>query len=325
MAKRGYNRVCAAFGGADVVKKGFLEKLPLNLNDTHVVTIAQEYGWQDQWMAKAEKKRGRQQALDNAAAAASGDVGAMLRVATGSAQQQQSAGNGPQVEGNGEQAAASGSTPQPPSDHLAAPKAAPPQPQQLVAPVSQASQPAAVAAPLPAAAAFVPHTPVRSHRRRREEQPPAAAEMDSHAAETPAPMTSSKSGPPQPPADLAATHICGICLEPMERGEPLTALQCMHVFHKACVDEWRQVAGIVDMARCPSNCHRSAAIRQHAAGINGMFARQALHGGEAHASASNDGWEMVPSENEEEEGFGVGAAAETANGEVGSDVSSGSD
>lgn len=300
MAKRGYNRVCAAFGGADVFKKGFLEKLPLNLNDTHVVTIAQEYGWQDQWMAKAEKKRGRQQALDNAAAAASGDVGAMLRVATGSAQQQQSAGNGPQVEGNGEQAAASGSTPQPPSDHLAAPKAAPPQPQQLVAPVSQASQPAAVAAPLPAAAAFVPHTPVRSHRRRREEQPPAAAEMDSHAAETPAPMTSSKSGPPQPPADLAATHICGICLEPMERGEPLTALQCMHVFHKACVDEWRQVAGIVDMARCPSNCHRSAAIRQHAAGINGMFARQALHGGEAHASASNDGWEMVPSENEEE-------------------------
>ena len=100
MAKRGYNRVCVAFGGADVFKKGFLEKLPLNLNDTHVVTIAQEYGWQDQWMAKAEKKRGRQQALDNAAAAASGDVGAMLRVATGSAQQQQSAGNGPQVEGN---------------------------------------------------------------------------------------------------------------------------------------------------------------------------------------------------------------------------------
>lgn len=147
--------------------------------------------------------------------------------------------------------------------------------------------------------------------------------MDSHAAETPAPMTSSKSGPAQPPADLAGTRIGGICLEPMERGEPLTALQCTHVFHKACVDEWRQVAGIVDMAKWPSNCHRSAAILQDAAGINGIFACQAFHGGEAHASASDDGWEMVPSENEEE-GFGVGATAETANGEVGSN-DSGSD
>ena len=196
--------------------------------------LLKNMGGRTQWMAKAEKKRGRQQALDNAAAAASGDVGAMLRVATGSAQQ-------PAVcwkwSASWRKWWAS-------CCFWFNPAAA-----FWSSCSSQGSAASASAACCPCESSFAAcccrgsaacrcsiratYASEKSHRRRREEQPPAAAEMDSHAAETPAPMTSSKSGPPQPPADLAATHICGICLEPMERGEPCTDCFAMH----ACLSQ----------------------------------------------------------------------------------------
>lgn len=46
-------------------------------------------------------------------------------------------------------------------------------------------------------------------------------------------------------------YDCSICLEPLKKEELLIKLQCDHVFHKDCIDEW-----IEKNHKCP-NCNRS--------------------------------------------------------------------
>lgn len=49
-------------------------------------------------------------------------------------------------------------------------------------------------------------------------------------------------------------YDCSICLEPLKKEELLIKLQCDHVFHKDCIDEW-----IEKNHKCP-NCNRSTLI-----------------------------------------------------------------
>ena len=46
-------------------------------------------------------------------------------------------------------------------------------------------------------------------------------------------------------------YDCSICLEPLKKEELLIKLQCDHVFHKECIEEW-----INTRHKCP-NCNRS--------------------------------------------------------------------
>ena len=75
----------------------------------------------------------------------------------------------------------------------------------------------------------------------------------------------------------------------LSTGGAVTALVCAHAFHTHCLQEWRQVQGITNMAKCPLNCHRSMAVDQPG-GIPEMFRR-----GHGHRQA-DDGWEVVDDE-----------------------------
>jgi len=50
-------------------------------------------------------------------------------------------------------------------------------------------------------------------------------------------------------AASSAGAQCMVCLEPMETGEQIRTLPCMHVFHKACIDRWFSEPG--RPPRCP--------------------------------------------------------------------------
>lgn len=55
VAQRGMARVQAAYG--EGFKQTVLQKFPLSLADHHVLQVAVEHGWQDQWMIKEKAKR----------------------------------------------------------------------------------------------------------------------------------------------------------------------------------------------------------------------------------------------------------------------------
>ena len=40
------------------------------------------------------------------------------------------------------------------------------------------------------------------------------------------------------PAAHATNSSCAVCLSDFEAGEVCRKLECGHVFHEACVDEW---------------------------------------------------------------------------------------
>eukprot|EP00438_Fugacium_kawagutii_P003288 Skav206610 [mRNA] locus=scaffold1984:1698:6084:- [translate_table: standard] len=49
-------------------------------------------------------------------------------------------------------------------------------------------------------------------------------------------------------------HQCVICLQPMDPAsttDPVEALPCSHLFHVACLRNWRVTAEIEDMTKCP--------------------------------------------------------------------------
>ena len=52
-------RVSAAHGGKETFFNKLGEKLPLNLNDVHVFQLAEEHGWQAQWLLPKKGPRGR--------------------------------------------------------------------------------------------------------------------------------------------------------------------------------------------------------------------------------------------------------------------------
>ena len=52
-------RVSAAHGGKETFFNKLGEKLPLNLNDVHVFQLAEEHGWQAQWLQPKKGPRGR--------------------------------------------------------------------------------------------------------------------------------------------------------------------------------------------------------------------------------------------------------------------------
>ena len=50
---------------------------------------------------------------------------------------------------------------------------------------------------------------------------------------------------------------CIICKSPMKGGEEVQALECMHVFHRECVDEYMRVGGQSFRYACPYKCFHS--------------------------------------------------------------------
>lgn len=46
----------------------------------------------------------------------------------------------------------------------------------------------------------------------------------------------------------AAVQECIVCLEPMEPGTEVRTLPCMHVFHRACIEQW---LGTASQPCCP--------------------------------------------------------------------------
>ena len=57
------------------------------------------------------------------------------------------------------------------------------------------------------------------------------------------------------PAAHAMDSSCAVCLSDLEAGEVCRKLECGHVFHKACVDEW-----YVQPARSPGDPARSSTL-----------------------------------------------------------------
>ena len=105
----------------------------------------------------------------------------------------------------------------------------------------------------------------------------------------------------------------------MKDGLPVTALPCMHVFHEACLAEWRDVGNISNMAKCPLNCHRSAALQsQQPSSIGGIFARQQLSGNHAMDDQDTEPWEFVDSPEDDGEHQG-GSEHDEQDGEASDD------
>ena len=61
---------------------------------------------------------------------------------------------------------------------------------------------------------------------------------------------------PEQVSDAPRRHLtCGICLQ--EHGDdPVEALECGHVFHTVCLQDWFQTATPAPMVGdCPNRCH----------------------------------------------------------------------
>lgn len=63
-----------------------------------------------------------------------------------------------------------------------------------------------------------------------------------------------ENGPEEPP-------MCVICQPGMFRGEDVTALECGHALHTACLERWQQVSGSTVFV-CAQGCHRSREAMQ---------------------------------------------------------------
>ena len=277
--KRGRDRVLAAHGDLASFQKKILERFPLSLGDQHVTAVGVEHGWQDAWMQKPEKRRGRKAEAEAVATAASQDVGNMLASAV-SCQ-----GEAPQVQQQPQ-------PPQQPPEPIQAPQPPPPTPVRPPAPATPPA-PRDASAFVPRNSLFSPAPATPTPEPSGETGAVAAEEIpEDEPPETPAPHTSSKAAPPLAPA-TRATPDCTFCWEPMVRGgQPVSVLPCMHCFHQACLAEWRDVNRISNMSKCPMGCHKSQAVRVNMPGIPGMFAQQ-QQSQSAHAVASDDGsWEV---------------------------------
>ena len=58
---------------------------------------------------------------------------------------------------------------------------------------------------------------------------------------------------PQPVPENTTTQCC-FCLSPLGDGTPLKTLQCMHTFHKCCIDPWIAGSGLPEARCCPYKC-----------------------------------------------------------------------
>ena len=77
-------------------------------------------------------------------------------------------------------------------------------------------------------------------------------------APTEAPTEASTEAPNEAPTDEAPTeaptNICAICRDNLMDGSPRQALECMHSFHAACIQEYMEVSGKPFRYCCPYKC-----------------------------------------------------------------------
>lgn len=302
VCSRGMARVSAAYGNG--FKQSVLSKFPLSLADNHVITVAIEHGWQDQWMIPEKPKRGRRVAAEAAAAQASRDVGSMLATQVGSGQQA-APNQPPQV-----------TAPQVPEVPQADDVADRQPLRRCEAQGGQGQGPAAVSAEASSAErvsmpAFEPRTPVRSENH-------GPAEMPGTVPSTPAPGAFSKSAPPVRPVQGNTGPQCVFCWEMLSSG-PVTALPCAHAFHTSCLGEWRQVQGISNMSKCPLNCHRSMPMGDPGS-LPEMFRPRARE-----ARTDNDDWEIVDGAGEDDGANSDGNESSNVQGPAGDDTPPGGD
>ena len=83
------------------------------------------------------------------------------------------------------------------------------------------------------------------------------------ATPTDAPVADPTDGPDN------GTIECTICKELLMNSTERTALECMHVFHKTCIDEYRNSSGLSLRYCCPYKCFRAEHEAVHIVGDDG--------------------------------------------------------
>ena len=56
------------------------------------------------------------------------------------------------------------------------------------------------------------------------------------------------------PNEMDQAPVCCFCTDDINNGEPVTVMWCGHVFHRVCLNRWRQIARKTDRM-CPMRCH----------------------------------------------------------------------
>ena len=216
-----------------------MSRLPLDMGDSDVLTIAGAFGWSSEFMAKATSKRN----LAKAAVKSSGHIGNLLTKAA-----------------------------PPPPKALAAtmvpvavlatpPKAALPRP----------AVPAAASTPPPRASVVYPKatsSPPKASPPRLslgQTMDAAAEDASGHESNEVAGGSAVEGGAAEggeaaepPAAEAVAGPVCAICHEIMLESEDGETLPCPrpHTFHARCLNEWREVTGVPNH-HCPYRCHES--------------------------------------------------------------------
>ena len=90
--------------------------------------------------------------------------------------------------------------------------------------------------------------------RRQAREAAAASQFVEHAEALP--DAASPAAAAEPVVDDDGRE-CIICKSPMKGGEEVQALECMHVFHRECVDEYMRVGGQSFRYACPYKCFHS--------------------------------------------------------------------
>ena len=105
--------------------------------------------------------------------------------------------------------------------------------------------------------------------KRKREREHDSAEGNQHAPPQPAPSATVEAtdAPPAPSATVEATEdapgpgTCVICQHPLLMpGEEQQALECMHVFHKKCIEEYIDTMGKPARLCCPFKCFKDLHI-----------------------------------------------------------------
>jgi len=51
--------------------------------------------------------------------------------------------------------------------------------------------------------------------------------------------------------DSGNPKSCIICMEPLKKGEAVRILECTHVYHSKCIDQWIQESNTCPMCKNP--------------------------------------------------------------------------
>ena len=267
--KKAHERLLRAQG--EEAFKEQIARLPLTVCDEAVEAVARDNGWEDSFMV-VSKANLPIQTTRLRPPVGNQEVPTMFRA------QSHRVAVAAEAKAGGAPPAAALARPMVALAPLPGPPVIPP-PRQNLTPVRS---PAAVskspaASPPPMANLVTPERAPATVSKSPPPEPaapavPAPAEPVAEAVAAPPPAQGPAESEPEPAQGHAAhgnghgdEPFCAICQDTLTGGEPVSVLDCAHVFHTQCVASWRRAANIT-VLRCPVCRHPQA--QQPAEGDN---------------------------------------------------------